>query len=56
MDDILRRLGVVESSVTEIRAQVSGISATIPHLATKADVSAIEAAIIKWIIATVLAG
>jgi hypothetical protein len=54
MDDVLKRLGVLESSVADIRAQVSGISATIPHLATKADVSAVEAAIIKWIIATVL--
>ena len=29
--------------------------AIIPHLATKADVAAVEAAIIKWIVATVLA-
>jgi len=30
------------------------ILAVIPHLATKADVSALETSIIKWIIATVL--
>ena len=38
-DDILKRLGVVESSVSEIRTQVGGITATLPHLATKADLS-----------------
>jgi len=54
VDDILKRLGTVESAVSEIREKVSGIVATIPHLATKADVNALEAAMIKWIIATVL--
>ena len=48
VEDILKRLGNVE-------AQVSAIPAIIPHLATKADVAALETAIIKWIIATVLA-
>jgi hypothetical protein len=38
MDDILNRLGAVESSVSEIREQVIGIAATIPTLATKADI------------------
>ena len=42
MDDILRRLGTVESAVFEVREQVSGIAATIPHLATKADLSEIR--------------
>jgi hypothetical protein len=40
MDDILRRLGTVESAVVEVREQVIGIAATIPHLATKAELSA----------------
>ena len=87
-DDILRRLGNVETDVSELRAEVHSISATIPHLATAASVSdlrsevaaisaviphlatkadlkaeigkvetqvaSLEAAIIKWIIATVL--
>jgi hypothetical protein len=35
MDDVLKRLGAVESSVLEMRQQVSGIAATIPSLATK---------------------
>ena len=48
VEDILKRLGNVE-------APVSAILAIIPHLATKADVAALETAIIKWIIATTLA-
>ncbi len=40
MDDILRRLGVVESLVAETREDVSAIKATVPHLATKADIHA----------------
>ena len=66
MEDILKRLGNVETYVSELRVQVSAILAVIPHLATKADVTAavgqlkadmaaMETAIIKWIIATVLA-
>ena len=55
MSDVLKRLGVLESSVSEIKVQVGSISATIPHLATKADLTSLEAAIIKWIIATVIA-
>lgn len=43
MDDILRRLGNVESDVSELRAEVSAISAAIPHLATAASVSEIQA-------------
>ena len=69
VEDILKRLGNVETHVSELRSQVSAISAIIPHLATKADVAdvraavgqvkvdvaAVETAIIKWIVATVLA-
>ena len=66
VEDILKRLGNVETHVSELRVQVSAILAVIPHLATKADVTAavgqlkadmaaMETAIIKWIIATVLA-
>jgi hypothetical protein len=54
---------------SKLRSQVSAILAIIPHLATKADVAdvraavgqvradvaAVETAIIKWIVATVLA-
>jgi hypothetical protein len=54
-----------ENHVSELRSQVSAILAVIPQLATKADVGAavrqlkadvaVETAIIKWIVATVLA-
>jgi hypothetical protein len=65
VEDILRRLGNLETLVSELRSQVSAILAIIPHLATKADladavgglradVSAAETAIIKWIVATTL--
>ena len=66
VEDILKRLGNVETHVSELRVQVRAILAVIPHLATKADVTAavgqlradmaaMETAIIKWIIATTLA-
>ena len=47
MEDILQRLGAVESSVSDIKAQVASIASVIasvmPHLATKADVNALKA-------------
>ena len=43
MDDILKRLGNVETHVSELRSQVSSIAATIPHLATAASVSELRA-------------
>jgi predicted fused transcriptional regulator/phosphomethylpyrimidine kinase len=39
VEDILKRLGNVETNVSEVRSQVSAILAIIPHLATKADVA-----------------
>ena len=39
MEDILKRLGAVETNVSELKSQVSGILAILPHLATKADVA-----------------
>ena len=38
VDEILKRLDKVESSVLETREQVIGIAATIPSLATKTDI------------------
>jgi len=62
MDDVLKRLGAVESTVSEIRSQVSTIVAVIPHLATKADLAAVRVEVaelgtklIKWLIATGIA-
>jgi hypothetical protein len=43
VDDILRRLGNVETDISELRADVRAISATIPHLATAAAVSEMKA-------------
>jgi hypothetical protein len=42
MDDVLKRLGAVEETVSETRSHVSGIVAVLPHLATKADVSEVR--------------
>jgi len=66
VEDILERLGNLETDVSALKSalksEVSAIRATIPHLATKADVmdvrtavADLETRIIKWIIATVLA-
>lgn len=38
MDDILKRLGNVETDVSELKTKVGAILATVAHLATKADV------------------
>lgn len=65
MDDVLKRLGHVESEVAAIRVDVSAIKAIVPHLATEArlcavegsltaKISSLETSIIKWIIGTVI--
>ncbi len=43
MDDILNRLGAVESHLSDIRVQVNGLAGLIPHLAAKADIGKLEA-------------
>jgi hypothetical protein len=53
VEDILKRLENVETDVSQVKSQVSAILAIIPHLATKADVSALETAIIKWIVSSI---
>jgi hypothetical protein len=45
VDDILKRLGNVEISVSEVKSQVSTILGIIPHLATKADVADVRTAV-----------
>ena len=42
MEDILRRLGNVEASVTDVRTQVGVIAGTIPHLATAAALADVK--------------
>jgi hypothetical protein len=55
VDDILRRLGFLETSVGETRTDVAAIKAQVPHLATKAEISELHAAMIKWIVGTAIA-
>jgi hypothetical protein len=43
VDDILRRLGVVESSMLEIGGDIREIKGVLPHLATKAELGEIRA-------------
>ena len=43
MEDILKRLGNLETSFHELKSQVSAILAAIPHLATKADLMDVRA-------------
>jgi hypothetical protein len=45
VDDVLNRLGNVETDVSELKSKVSAILATVPHLATKADVSDVRSAV-----------
>ena len=67
MDDVLRRLGLLEKDVSAIKTDVGAIIALIPHLATKADVALIPymatkadvsdaiTSIVKWIVGTTIA-
>jgi hypothetical protein len=55
MDDVLKRLSNVENSVSDIRAQLSGLSAMASQMATKADLSQLESSLIKWLVGTLLA-
>ena len=43
MDDVLRRLGIVESLCAETREDVSASKGTFGHLATKADLNDLKA-------------
>ena len=45
VDDILKRLGSVEISVSELKSQVSAILALIPQLATKADLADVRSSV-----------
>lgn len=62
MDEILRRLGAVETDVSgikadvsSIKAEVSGIKAQLPYLAAKSDVSEAKSSIIQWMVGTTIA-
>jgi hypothetical protein len=45
MDDVLRRLGVVENLLAETREVVSAIKTAVLHLATKAEVNDLKAGV-----------
>jgi hypothetical protein len=45
VEDILKRLGSVETDVSELKSEVSAILATAPHLATKVDVMDVRSAV-----------
>jgi hypothetical protein len=47
MEDVLKRLVAVEATLSQLRAQVSGIAATLPYLATKAEVAELRAEVRK---------
>jgi hypothetical protein len=67
MEDVLRRLGSLEKDVSVIKTEVAGITALLPHLATKADVAPIpylatkadvsdaRTSIVQWIVGTIIA-
>jgi hypothetical protein len=45
VQDILERLGNVKTDVSDLKSKVSAILATLPHLATKADVLDVRSAV-----------
>jgi len=60
MDDLSKRFGNLETAIAELRAK---LDASLPHLATKADVGALraemngmETRMIKWIVGALLSG
>jgi len=69
MEDVLRRLGLLEKDVSVIKTEVAGITAVLPHLATKADVALVKSdvslvraeisdaktSMILWTVSTVIA-
>ena len=61
LDDILRRLGTLETDVSGIKTDVSsmksdlsGIKAQLPYLAAKSDVSDMKASMIQWMVGTMI--
>lgn len=62
VDDMLKRLGVLEIGVSELKVQVGSIAARLPYLATKAEVGDLKAAIseaktaiVQWVVGTTIA-
>ena len=62
MEEILRRLGAVETRLGAVETRlgavetdVSGVKAQLPYLAAKSDVSDAKTSIIQWMIGSTLA-
>jgi hypothetical protein len=43
MDDVMKRLGVLERDMSDLKVQVGSIAAQLPHLATKAEIGDLKA-------------
>jgi len=62
MDDVVKRLGVLERDVSDLKVQVGSIAAQLPHLATQAQIGDLRAAvseaktsIVQWVVGTTIA-
>jgi len=53
--DVLERLKRLESTTEVLVERVTRLEAERPHLATKADINALETRMVKWVIATSIA-
>lgn len=45
MDDVMKRLGVLERDMSDLKVQVGSIAAQLPHLATKGEIGDLKAMI-----------
>jgi hypothetical protein len=66
MEETQKRLGILDSTLADVRADVSAIKATLSHLATRAElkeavgrlealISARDSRLIQWIVGTAIA-
>ena len=62
MEDVLARVGRLESTTADIKADVASLKANSVHLATKGDIgelkaliSSTETSLIKWVVGTAIA-
>lgn len=43
MDEVMKRLGVLERDMSDLKVQVGSIASQLPHLATKAEIGDLKA-------------
>ena len=62
MEDIVTRVGRLETSMSDVRVDVAAIKAKLDHLATRGEIgelrgllSATETSLIKWVVGTAMA-